>query len=105
MVHIDVNNALVRAAELDAIVAGGADPMPLHGIPVIIKEIFSIEGMPDSSGSRLLTPDLYTGEGLFVKRLLDAGCVILGKSLSTEFAFGQFNTCRAMRLNPAYRDE
>jgi len=105
MVHIDVNNALVRAAELDAIGAGGADPLPLHGIPVIIKEIFSIEGMPDSSGSQLLTPDLYTGEGLFVKRLLDAGCVILGKSLSTEFAFGQFNTSRAMPMNPAYQDE
>jgi aspartyl-tRNA(Asn)/glutamyl-tRNA(Gln) amidotransferase subunit A len=105
MVHIDVDNALVRAAELDAFVAGGADPLPLHGIPIIIKEIFSIEGMPDSSGSQLLTPDLYTGEGLFVKRLLDAGCVILGKSLSTEFAFGQFNTSRAMPVNPAYQDE
>jgi aspartyl-tRNA(Asn)/glutamyl-tRNA(Gln) amidotransferase subunit A len=105
MVHLDVDGAMVRAAELDALIKRGADPLPLHGIPVIIKEIFSVADMPDSSGSRLETPDLFTGEGSFVKQLRDAGCVILGKSFSTEFAFGHFNTCRPMPVNPAIPDE
>jgi aspartyl-tRNA(Asn)/glutamyl-tRNA(Gln) amidotransferase subunit A len=105
MVHLDVDGAMVRAAELDALILNGADPLPLHGMPVIIKEIFSVTDMPDSSGSRLETPDLFTGEGSFVKQLREAGCVILGKSFSTEFAFAHFNTCRPMPLNPAIPDE
>lgn len=100
MVSLDEERALQRAGELDELVDAGHDPFPLHGIPVIIKEIFSIEGMPDSSGSKMPTPELFQGEGSFVRQLREAGCVILGKSLSTEFAFGQFNTNRPMPVNP-----
>jgi aspartyl-tRNA(Asn)/glutamyl-tRNA(Gln) amidotransferase subunit A len=105
MVHLDVDGAMVRAAELDALIASGADPLPLHGIPIVIKEIFSVAGMPDSSGSRLETPDLFSGEGSFVRQLREAGCVILGKSLSTEFALSHFNASRVMPANPAAPDE
>jgi aspartyl-tRNA(Asn)/glutamyl-tRNA(Gln) amidotransferase subunit A len=105
MVHLDVDGAMVRAAELDALIASGADPLPLHGMPIVIKEIFSVAGMPDSSGSRLETPDLFTGEGAVVRQLREAGCVILGKSLSTEFALSHFNTSRRMPANPAVPDE
>jgi aspartyl-tRNA(Asn)/glutamyl-tRNA(Gln) amidotransferase subunit A len=44
-------------------------------------------------------------EGPFVQSLRDAGCVLLGKSLSTEFAFGQFNLGRPMPVNPAVTSE
>ena len=100
MVFLDHEGALQRAAELDDLVDCGGEPLPLHGVPIVIKEIFSISGMPDSSGSRLQTPELFTGEGAFVARLREAGCVILGKSLSTEFALSHFNTSRPMPVNP-----
>jgi aspartyl-tRNA(Asn)/glutamyl-tRNA(Gln) amidotransferase subunit A len=100
MVFLDNAGALQRAAELDDLVDSGGEPLPLHGVPIVIKEIFSISGMPDSSGSRLQTPELFTGEGSFVARLREAGCVILGKSLSTEFALSHFNSSRPMPVNP-----
>jgi aspartyl-tRNA(Asn)/glutamyl-tRNA(Gln) amidotransferase subunit A len=100
MVFLDHEGALQRAAELDDLVDCGGEPLPLHGVPIVIKEIFSISGMPDSSGSKLKTPELFTGEGAFVARLREAGCVILGKSLSTEFALSHFNTSRPMPVNP-----
>jgi aspartyl-tRNA(Asn)/glutamyl-tRNA(Gln) amidotransferase subunit A len=100
MVHIDSDGARQRASELDELIDRGGEPLPLHGVPVVIKEIFSVTGMPDSSGSRLPTPELFTGEGSFVAGLRTAGCVILGKSLSTEFALSHFNTSRPMPVNP-----
>lgn len=100
MVHTDVEGALARAKELDQMLADGEKPLPLHGIPVIIKEIYSVDGMPDSTGSRLPTPGLYEPEGGVIRELRKAGCVFLGKSFSVEFAFGQFNLDRAMPVNP-----
>jgi aspartyl-tRNA(Asn)/glutamyl-tRNA(Gln) amidotransferase subunit A len=100
MVHLDVDGALLRAAELDALTAAGEPAAPLHGIPIVIKEIFSISGMPDSAGTRLPLQGKFEPEGTLVRRLREAGCVILGKSLSTEFAMGQFNSAKVMPLNP-----
>ena len=102
MVHVDVEGALARADELDAMLQSGGHPasLPLHGIPVVVKEIYSVTGMPDSSGSRLATPDLFEPEGSVVRRLRQAGCVVLGKSMSTEFALAHFNLDSAMPMNP-----
>jgi aspartyl-tRNA(Asn)/glutamyl-tRNA(Gln) amidotransferase subunit A len=101
MVHLDEAGARQRAAELDGLAADKAAALPLYGLPVIVKEIFSVDGMPDSSGSVLATPELFAGEGSFIKKLRAAGCVILGKSLSTEFALSHYNTSRVMPVNPA----
>jgi aspartyl-tRNA(Asn)/glutamyl-tRNA(Gln) amidotransferase subunit A len=100
MVHLDSVGARQRASELDELIDRGGEPLPLHGVSVVIKEIFSVTGMPESSGSRLPTPELFSGEGSFVAGLRAAGCVILGKSLSTEFALSHFNTSRPMPVNP-----
>jgi aspartyl-tRNA(Asn)/glutamyl-tRNA(Gln) amidotransferase subunit A len=100
MVHVDAESALAAADNLDASLAAGAAPLPLHGIPVVVKEIYSVAGMPDSSGSALPTPELFEPEGTLVQRLRKAGCVILGKSMSTEFALAHFNLERAMPVNP-----
>jgi len=100
MVHVDESGALDRAAELDAMQRAGKSPLPLHGVPIVVKEIYSVDGMPDSAGSALPTPGLFEPEGPFIRQLRDAGCVILGKSLSTEFAFGQYNLARPMPVNP-----
>jgi len=101
LVFIDTAGARERAAELDALIADGGQALPLHGIPVIVKEIFSIDGMPNSAASALSAQLQFEPEGAFVKRLRALGCIILGKSVSTEFAFGQYNLSRQMPANPS----
>lgn len=100
MVFVDYDGARKRAEELDDLIRSGSPPLPLHGVPIVVKEIMSVEKMPDSAGSAVPTPGIFQPEGAFVHELRAAGCVILGKSLSTEFALGQFNLRRPMPVNP-----
>ena len=101
MVFVDEDSALESASALDRKLQSGEPPLPLHGLPVVVKEIFSIDGMPESCGSKIPVSRMPGPEGPFIKRLRAAGCVIIGKSLSTEFALGQFNLDKAMPINPA----
>jgi aspartyl-tRNA(Asn)/glutamyl-tRNA(Gln) amidotransferase subunit A len=71
-----------RAAER-AIMAG--DPLgPLHGVPVSIKDIQAVQGLPTRRGSRLSSPDPAAADAPAVARLRAAGAVILGKTTTTE---------------------
>jgi aspartyl-tRNA(Asn)/glutamyl-tRNA(Gln) amidotransferase subunit A len=101
LVCIDTTGARKRAAELDELIADGGRPLPLHGIPVVVKEIFSVDGMPNSAASALSAQLQFEPEGAFIKRLRALGCIILGKSISTEFAFAQYNLSRQMPANPS----
>ncbi len=60
---------------------------PLFGVPVGIKDIFHVEGFPTRAGSRL-PPEVLAGEeGPAVAALKAAGALIVGKTVSTEFAY------------------
>src|SRR2546426_119449 len=60
---------------------------PLFGIPVGIKDIFYVDGFPTRAGSQL-PPELFVGpEGDCVRLLHTAGALILGKTVTTEFAY------------------
>jgi aspartyl-tRNA(Asn)/glutamyl-tRNA(Gln) amidotransferase subunit A len=98
--HLDAERALAQAQELDAQRAAGVDLGPLMGFPVAVKDLFSIQGMPTTAGARMDVQDLVPGQGSFVKALQRAGCVILGKTRTTEFALGGFNLDRAPPWNP-----
>lgn len=64
---------------------------PLFGLLVGIKDIFRVDGLPTQAGSRLPT-ELFAGdESVVVTRLKKAGALILGKTVSTEFAAGEPN--------------
>src|SRR5438067_5832789 len=64
-----------------------ADRPPLYGIPVGIKDMFFVDGFPTRVGSQL-PPELFTGEeGDYLKALRRAGVLILGKTVTTEFAY------------------
>jgi aspartyl-tRNA(Asn)/glutamyl-tRNA(Gln) amidotransferase subunit A len=86
--HVAAGPALADAQALDRLLAAGRDLGPLTGVPVAIKDIFAVDGMPTTAGSRLDVADLIGPEGPFVKRLREAGCVILGKVKTVEFALG-----------------
>jgi len=60
---------------------------PLFGIPIGIKDIFHVAGLPTRAGSNL-PPEVLTGEEAAVVRMLkDAGALIMGKTVTTEFAY------------------
>src|ERR1700761_1979451 len=94
------------AADLDAAARRG-DPLgPLAGVPVGVKDVIAIEGMTATAGARVLegyTPP-YTATA--VRRLKEAGAVILGKLNCDEFAMGSSNENSAYGVvrNPAALD-
>ena len=100
--HVDGERALNQARALDALLAAGTDLGPLMGVPVVFKDLIQMDGMPTTAGSQLPVPDLIGSEGTFVGRLKRAGCVMLGKAKTVEFARGAsgINTARGTPRNP-----
>lgn len=90
--HVAPEPALAAARAMDALLAAGTDLGPLMGVPVAIKDIIEVEGMPTTAGSRMDATDLIGPEGGFVRKLRQAGCVILGKTKTVEFALGGSGT-------------
>jgi Asp-tRNA(Asn)/Glu-tRNA(Gln) amidotransferase A subunit family amidase len=61
---------------------------PLHGIPIIVKDNFDMEGMATSAGCLCLRDSIAADDAFQVKKLKEAGAIILAKSNLHEFAFG-----------------
>ena len=80
-------SALAEAAQAEAEIAGGRYRGPLHGIPVSVKDIVDIAGVPTTAASAV-PPVRPTHDAPIVRRLRDAGAVIIGKTNLHEFAFG-----------------
>ncbi len=86
--HVDDGRATAAAQALDALLAAGTDLGPLMGVPVAIKDLFAVDGMPTTAGSLIDVGDVVGTPGSFVATLKRAGCVILGKTRTVEFALG-----------------
>jgi aspartyl-tRNA(Asn)/glutamyl-tRNA(Gln) amidotransferase subunit A len=100
--HVAADLARRQARALDALLDSGTDLGPLMGVPVAIKDIFAVDGMPTTAGSRLDVTNIIGPEGSFVRQLRQAGCVILGKLKTVEFALGATgaNYTRGTPRNP-----
>jgi len=80
-------HALEDARKIDDRLADGEDRGPLMGIPVLIKDnIFIADEYPTSAGAAALAEFVPRTTATLVRRLRDAGAVILGKTNLTEFA-------------------
>lgn len=86
-VHLDPEGARAAARERDAEARAGRPRGPLHGVPVGIKDIFDVAGMPTTAGARPFAHTQPTRDSSAVARLRAAGAVILGKTHTTQFAF------------------
>ena len=64
-----------------------ASPMPLRGVPVGIKDIVHVDGFSTQAGSTVPASELTGEEGTAIRRLRAAGAIILGKTVTTEFAY------------------
>ena len=71
--------------------SGPRTPEALAGVPVAIKDIFCIEGLPATAGSRILESYVPPYTATAVERLLESGARVLGKTNMDEFAMGSSN--------------
>lgn len=79
--------ALEQAGFADADLAAGRWRGPLHGVPFLVKDnVFTADGSAASAGCKALAGFIPPYEAALVKRLRDAGAVLLGKTNLTEFA-------------------
>lgn len=83
-----LDRAREQAATLDREAQQGQVRGPLHGIPIAVKDVFDIEGLATTAGSKILEGRVAKATGTAVKRLIGAGAVIVGKTNMDEFARG-----------------
>ncbi len=80
VVALDVATARKRAAEADEALAQGQVWGPLHGVPMTVKDVFEVAGMPATSGDPMLKDYTPKRNATAVQRLIDAGAIIFGKT-------------------------
>lgn len=84
--------ALGDAAQADAEIAKlGTTKSPLHGVPIAVKDLYAVAGVPNMGGSAALADNVPTEDCTVVKRLRAQGAVIIGKLKTTEGAMGGYN--------------
>ncbi len=86
-VHLDRDHAIEQARALDERRSERRALGPLHGIPVAIKDIIDTADYPTEFGSPLCGGRRPAGDAAVVARLRTAGAIIIGKTVTTEFAF------------------
>lgn len=77
-------------AEVEALARRYPEPErrpPLYGVPVGVKDIFHVEGLPTRAGSELPPGVLAGSQAAVVTALREAGALVLGKTVTTEFAY------------------
>jgi len=85
-VRVDEQHARLEAERLGNSARQGRMLGPLHGIPIAIKDIVDVQGMPTEAGSPLLKDNFAERDAPVVARLRECGAIILGKTVTTEFA-------------------
>jgi aspartyl-tRNA(Asn)/glutamyl-tRNA(Gln) amidotransferase subunit A len=89
--HLDADGARARAARCDEERQKGTARGVLHGVPITIKDLFNVVGLPTQGGTRALLPEAFQHPVLHAKavqHLVDAGAIVLGKVNMHEIALG-----------------
>lgn len=88
--YVDEKQALATAKAMDLLIAAGTDLGPLMGVPIAIKDIFTINNMPAARAGSLINLEHLSGdkEGPFIQALHKSGCVFLGKTKAVELCLG-----------------
>ena len=77
--------ALDDARRADAELAAGQDRGPLHGIPIALKDLIDVAGVPTTAGSKSRANAVAERNAEVTQRLIDGGAVILGKLATYEW--------------------
>ncbi|MBT6117512.1 MAG: amidase [Rhodospirillaceae bacterium] len=86
-IHWDPEALRTGAKAADALFAAGVDLGPLQGVPVSVKDLFGVRGMPTQAGSPKRLPARFEEEGSVVRAVRKGGGVVTGKTHTVEFAY------------------
>ena len=87
-IRVLADEAWASATAAESEIAAGRYLGPLHGIPIGLKDIYETAGIPTTGHSRVMQDHVPVADAFSVKKLKAAGCVVLGKLATHEFAFG-----------------
>jgi aspartyl-tRNA(Asn)/glutamyl-tRNA(Gln) amidotransferase subunit A len=82
------DRALAQARAAQIALQGGVDLGVLHGLPWAAKDLFDVKGHPTTAGTHLLAGAIAPQDASAVRRLEQAGMVLLGKNNTVQFAYG-----------------
>ncbi len=88
MITFDASAVLADAEACEAEMAAGVDLGPLHGVPVAVKDIIDVKGVPTSCASAVTANHVADADAEIIRRLRAAGAIIFGKTNTHEFACG-----------------
>ena len=102
VVTMDVDAARARAAQADQALARGQVWGPLHGLPMTVKEVFEVVGMPTTAGDSKFKNHMVERNAIAVQHLIDAGAIVFGKTNTSFHArdFQTFNEVYGTTNNP-----
>src|SRR5438874_5028013 len=90
-IRVTADEAREQAREADREMAAGHDRGPLHGVPISIKDLLDIRGLPTTAASRVRDGHVAARDAAAIAHLRQAGAVFVGKTNLHEFAFGTTN--------------
>ena len=98
--------AMAQAKAAEAEMSAGIDRGPLHGIPYAAKDLYDVAGVPTTAGCPLLESNIAERDGAVIRKLNDAGAVLLGKTITVQFAYGGagINNQQGTPHNPWHRE-
>src|SRR5471032_1595879 len=90
-IRVMADEALQQARQADQELIAGQDRGPLHGVPISIKDLIDIKGLPTTAASRVREWHVAARDATTILHLREAGAVLIGKTNLHEFAFGTTN--------------
>ncbi len=87
-IRLDRDAALAGARSAEQEIAAGRIRGPLHGVPVGIKDIINVAGLPTTCHSKILLDNIAGSDSVVVGKLRQAGAIMIGKLSTHEFAIG-----------------
>ena len=87
-IRLDAEAAMAAAKAAEAEAVAGRLRGPLHGVPVGIKDIINVAGLPTTCHSKILDGNMARADAVCVQKLRGAGAIVMGKLSTHEFAIG-----------------
>lgn len=86
--YVAGEQAMAQARQLEKELSAGRRRGPLHGVPYALKDAYATAGIPTTGNSRLLADNIPTEDAHVVRRLTEAGAILLGKLATYELTYG-----------------
>ena len=87
-IRVLAEEVITAARSAEAEIMAGYCRGPLHGIPIGLKDIYETKGVPTTGPSKVMIDHVPQRDATSVRRLTEAGAIVIGKLATHEFAFG-----------------